>query len=53
MIGKQLMKGSNEKCLILITTTNLLQQAAIYGQLFKTNDDEERFKKTDLFAKIN
>ena len=30
--------------------TYLLQQAATYGQLFKTNDDEDRFKKTELFA---
>lgn len=30
---------------------NLLQQAATYGLLFKTNDDEDRFKKTALFAK--
>ncbi len=29
----------------------LLQQSATYGLLFKSNDDEDRFKKTALFAK--
>ncbi|WP_318617439.1 dynamin family protein [Sporosarcina sp. YIM B06819] len=28
----------------------LIKQAATYGQIFKSNDDEERFKKTELFA---
>lgn len=30
--------------------TYLLQEAATYGQIFKMNDDEDRFKKTALFA---
>ncbi|MFJ7933492.1 dynamin family protein [Sporosarcina sp. NPDC096371] len=28
----------------------LIKQAASYGQIFANNDDEERFKKTELFA---
>lgn len=30
--------------------TQLIKQAATYGQLFTSHDDEERFKKTELFA---
>ena len=30
--------------------TYLLEEVATYAQLFKSNDDEERFKKAALFA---
>ena len=30
--------------------TYLLQEVATYAQIFKVNDDEERFKKAALFA---
>lgn len=47
MMGREIEEGIE---IYMPELDKLLQQAAVYGQLFNRNEDEERFKKTAYFA---